>query len=338
MRIAVGTEKGGYVVDVDTGAVTGPLFAGWQVTAFGQTPGGTHLAGVGSNWFGAAVHRSRDFEDWAQTDASPTYGDEPEVSQIWTFAVVGDRVWTGVAEAGVFWSDDDAGSWHPVPGLNDHPTRSEWGPGAGGLCAHRILSSADRIWVAISAVGVFRSDDGGQTWHLKNDGVPAVGLPEGAARPEVGYCVHNLDHDPAHPDRMWRQDHAGVFRTQDGGDSWDRIEDGLPAGFGFVMRRDHESGRLFVVPLESDENRVPVGGSFSAYVSHDDGDTWSVAGSGWDDAPTYTTVLRGAVDADGRGTMAFGTTGGDVWLTSDAGDTWDRLPSGFPRIDAISLL
>lgn len=338
MRIAIGTEKGGYLVDPASGTVTGPLFPGWKVTAFGRAPGGDHLVAVGSNWFGAAIHRSPDLDSWAQIEPGPTYGDKRELSQIWTLPTVDGHTYAGVAEAGLFRSGDDGRSWQPVGSLNEHPTRDRWMPGAGGLCTHRLLAAEDRLWVGISAVGVFRSDDRGETWQPKNDGVPSVGTPEDAPRPEVGYCVHNLDHDPRNPQRIWRQDHAGVFRTENGGDTWERIEAGLPAGFGFVMRRDHASGRLFVLPLHSDENRVPVDGRFCAYLSADDGDSWQVAGTGWPDSPTFTSVLRGAVAADGDGTLALGTTGGDLWVTDDAGDHWRHLGPAFPRIGAVALI
>ncbi len=337
MLIAVGTEKGGYLVDAASEEVTGPVFPGWKVTAFGGSPNGDTLAAVGSNWFGAALHSSPDLDQWNQLDGAPSYGEERELSQIWTLHTVGSRMFAGVAEAGVFVSDDGGASWKGLAGLNDHRTRPDWMPGLGGLCAHRILSAGDTVWVAISAVGLFRSDDAGLTWSLKDEGVPSVAAPEGP-RPEVGYCVHNVDHDPRDPRRMWRQDHAGVFRSEDGGDRWERIESGLPAGFGFVMRRDHASGRLFVVPLHSDANRVPVEGRFCAYVSDDDGDSWRVSGTGWPSTPTFTSVLRGAVAADGAGTIALGTTGGDVWITDDAGDTWRRIDAGFPRIGAVALL
>lgn len=338
MRLAIGTEKGGYLLDVGSGAVTGPVFPGWKVTAFGRTPGGDHLAGVGSNWFGAAVHRSPDFESWTQIEDGPSYGEEEELSEIWTFHTSGGTVLTGVAEAGLFRSTDEGQTWAPVEGLNRHRTRAEWVPGGGGLCAHSILEGGETMWVGISAVGVFRSEDGGATWEPKNDGVPSPLTEPDAARPEVGYCVHSIAHDPAAPHRMWRQDHAGVFRSEDGADSWQRIETGLPAGFGFVMCRDHASGRLFTVPLHSDGNRIPVDGAFRAFVSRDDGDSWEVAGKGWSDNPEFTSVLRGAVASDGDGTVALGTTGGSVWVTEDAGDTWRSPEARFPRIGALALL
>jgi photosystem II stability/assembly factor-like uncharacterized protein len=251
---------------------------------------------------------------------------------------VGERVWAGVAHAGLFASEDGGVSWSPIPGLNEHRTRGEWQPGFGGLCAHRVKIDGDKQWVAISAVGVFRSDDGGVTWELKNDGVDAAGHPEGAERPEVGYCVHCLAHDARDPNRIWRQDHTGVYRTTDGGDTWERIENGLPSAFGFVMWRDHESGRLFTIPLEADTNRVPIDGKLRVYRSDDDGDSWVVSGSGWSDAPQFTGVLRGAFDGDGRGAFAFGTSGGKVSLTRDNGESWRELPPAFPRIGAVRIL
>lgn len=341
-RIAVGTEKGAYLVDGagSDWSVTGPIFPGWKVTAFGQAPDGTHLAAVGSNWFGVGIHRSSDFDNWEQTETPPAWPEDTgrKMNQVWTFRTEGDRIWAGVDEAGLFLSEDHGLSWAAVKGLNEHRTRDDWEPGFGGLCAHRILTGTDSTWVAISAVGVFRSDDGGGSWELKNDGVDAVGLPDDAPRPEVGYCVHSVAHDPRRPDHIWRQDHSGVYRTTDGGDNWTRIEDGLPANFGFVMWRDDGSGRLFVVPLEADSNRVPVEGKLRAYISDDEGDTWSEAGTGWSEAPQYTGVLRGAFDGDDRGTFCFGTTGGKLWLTGDNGETWAELPSTFPRIGAIRLL
>jgi photosystem II stability/assembly factor-like uncharacterized protein len=260
------------------------------------------------------------------------------MDQVWVFHDDGARLWAGVAEAGLFTSHDQGRTWDPVVELNEHRTRSQWMPGFGGLCAHRILTAGNQAWVGISAVGVFRSDDGGLTWDLKNDGVPPVGVPADVPRPEVGYCVHGLAHHPEDPQRIWRQDHAGMFRSYDGGDTWERIEDGLPSGFGFVVWRDDGSGRLFTIPLTTDENRVPVDGELRAYASDDDGDSWQVSGSGWAEAPQYTGVLRGAFDGDNQGLFCFGTTGGKLWLTDDNGSNWRQLAPAFPRIDAIRLL
>lgn len=341
-RLAIGTEKGAYLVESNGGdwEVTGPLFPGWKVTAFGKAPDGSYLAAIGSNWFGVGVHKSSDLAAWTQTDQPPAWeeGTDREMEQIWTFHTSGDRIWAGVAHAGLFTSDDQGVTWDPIKGLNEHRSRAEWQPGFGGLCAHRIMIDGDRQWVAISAVGVFRSDDGGVTWEPKNDGIDPVGLPEDAPRPEVGYCVHCIAHDPADPMRIWRQDHSGVYRTADGGDTWEKIENGLPAKFGFVMWRDNGSGRLFTLPLAADTNRVPVDGALRVYASDDDGDSWQVSGTGWSEAPQYTGVLRGAFSGDNHGLFCFGTTGGKLWLTRDNGETWSELPPGFPRIGAVTVL
>jgi photosystem II stability/assembly factor-like uncharacterized protein len=342
VKIAVGTEKGAYLLEDGSGdwSVSGPLFPGWKVTAFGAAPDGTHLAAVGSNWFGVGVHRSEDFDTWHQIDQPPSWSEEGDrkMEQVWTFHTADDTVWAGVAHAGLFTSEDQGLTWQPVDGLNEHRTRDAWEPGLGGLCAHRVKVDGRTQWVAISAVGVFRSNDDGKTWEPKNDGVAAVGLPEDAERPEVGYCVHCIAHDPANPHRIWRQDHSGVYRTVDGGDNWERIENGLPAAFGFVMWRDDGSGRLFTVPLEADSNRVPVDGELRVYRSDDDGDSWEIAGTGWGSAPQFTGVLRGAFDGDDNGSFCLGTTGGRLWLTRDNGESWDELPPTFPRIGAIRLV
>ncbi|MEX1124030.1 MAG: sialidase family protein [Acidimicrobiia bacterium] len=341
-RIAVGTHKGGYVVEGSgrQWSIKEPLFPGWKVTAFGRAPNGTNLAAVGSNWFGVGIHTSSNLQNWEQTDSPPAWpeGGGRKMEQVWAIHNDGARLWAGVSEAGLFSSDDEGRTWAPIAGLNEHETRPEWKPGFGGLCAHRILTAGSQIWVGISAVGVFRSDDGAHTWHPKNDGVPPAGLAGGAPRPDVGYCVHGLAQDPNNPNRIWRQDHAGMFRTNDGGDTWELIENGLPSGFGFVIWRDDSSGRLFTIPLTSDENRVPVGGELRVYASDDDGENWQVAGSGWSEAPQYTGVLRGAFDGDNQGQFCFGTTGGKLWLTDDNGNGWQELAPSFPRIDSIRLL
>jgi photosystem II stability/assembly factor-like uncharacterized protein len=336
--LLIGTEKGAFMLRDST--VTGPLFKGWKVTAFGQAPDGSHLAGLASNWFGASVHRSTDLEQWDQMAAGPAHpeGSGRKLNQIWTFATAGNAVYAGVDDAALFRSDDHGRTWQAVEALNEHPTRKSWFPGAGGLCAHHILVDGDRIWVAISAVGVFRSDDGGRSFTRCDRGVtPTVTPDQEQGVEENGWCVHGLVADPSNPNRIWRQEHTGVYRTSDGGDSWERIEKGLPAHFGFAITRDQPSGWLFVVPLEADVNRLPVKGRLAAYRSKDGGDSWHRSGRGWSRSPQFTGVLRKAIVADQGGGIYFGTTGGTVYRSSDAGESWKALPHSFPRILALSL-
>ena len=344
--LGIGTAKGAWFARSDdriTWSIAGPTHRGWEVTALGNSPRGDYLLATGSSWYGGAVHRSSDLEDWNQIVTGPQYqsDDESSLERIWNFAVAGDRIYAGVAEAGLFFSDDDAATWQPVRGLNDHATRSGWQPGLGGLALHRVLvdpADPERLWVAISAVGVFASEDGGESWDLRNSGVQIAAPGEEA---DIGYCVHCITHDPADPDRIWRQDHRGIYRTSDGGKQWERIENGIPgAGFGFPIVRDPASGRLLVIPLESDEYRMPVDGNLAVFASDDAGDSWSEHSSGIRREPTFTGVLRGAMDVDGLtpGGVYFGTTGGDMWWSADTGDSWNRLEMTFPRITAVKVL
>ncbi|MDX1448877.1 MAG: exo-alpha-sialidase [Acidimicrobiia bacterium] len=333
--IGIGTEKGGFVLRdaTDGWRVDGPLFPGWKVTTWSGTPEGHYLAALASNWFGPAIHRSPDLVEWEQIPSGPSYeGESPKLNQIWTIHIHGDTLLAGVDEAGLFRSHDDGLTWEPVPALNDFSGRSEWFPGLGGLCAHHILTAGDSIWVGISAVGVFRSDDGGASFRRCDRGISGVDGGEADA-----YCVHGIVADPDDPDHIWRQDHSGVYVSEDGAESWERIEEGLPSNFGFPVARDAKSGRVFVVPLEADTNRLPVNGALRAYFS-EDGRTWQPSGEGWDDAATYTTVLRGAMHTDGLGGIYFGTTGGDVWASLDSGDHWAKIPHSFPRILSVRVL
>ncbi|HJR88501.1 MAG TPA: sialidase family protein [Acidimicrobiia bacterium] len=339
-KLIVGTEKGGYLVTKGRRSweVEGPAFPGWKVSAFGKAPDGSFLAGLGSNWFGASVHRSTDYRDWQQVENGPRYPEESglKLNQIWVFHTTGDRIYAGVDQAGLFYSDDQGLSWDPVPALNEYPGRADWQPGFGGLAAHHILSAGEQLWVGISAVGVFRSHDGGKAFERRDRGVTAVGDPDADPESvEPGRCVHGLVSDPMDPDRIWRQDHSGVYRSTDGGETWERIEEGLPAAFGFPIGRNHETGSLFVAPLTADENRVPVDGHLAVYRSQDDGKSWHQSGRGWPEGGQFNGVLRNAMAVDSQGGIAVGTTGGSIFVSDDDGDNWDQIPISLPRILAV---
>ncbi len=339
--LAIGTMKGAWIAWSDDSVdwqLDGPYLKGWQVTTFGRAADGSHLLATGSSWFGAAIHRSTDLEQWDQVVAGPAFdeADGRKLEQVWTFADSGERLLAGVAEAALFTSDDSGETWSVVAGLDAHPTRKQWEPGLGGLAAHRVLvdtGNPQRMWTGISAVGVFATEDGGETWELRNEGVEVTSPSDGG---DIGYCVHALVAHPDDADTIWRQDHRGVYRTDDGGVSWERIERGLPgAGFGFPIDRDAASGALFVVPLESDQYRMPVDGQFAVYRSTDDGDSWHRCEA---TADSYTSVLRDAMATDCRGGVYIGTTGGEVIHSPDGGDGWIGLPWRFPRILSTHVL
>ncbi len=361
--VIVGTNKGAALLRADASrerwAVDALRFKGWIVTAAARDPGGRYYVGVASDVYGAAILVSDDFASWHQLERAPRYeptdvGNEMHnrvigatdhlgridaskryVDQIWCLQAVGDAIYAGVSEAGLFRTDDRGKSWQPIRGLNEHPTRSDWNPGFGGLCAHVILSDSRdpaRLWVGISAAGVFRSDDGGQTWVGKNDGVTV----------SEGFCVHGLAHDREHPEVIYRQDHRGMYRSRDGGDSWQLIENGLPLGqlaeghrcaFGFPIVMDPKSDSVYAVPLEGDNFRFPPGGKLRVYRTRDGGEHWEPLSRGLPE-DCYASVLRGAmaVDALDPCGVYVGTTAGSLYASRDGGDAWTQVPCTLPRI------
>lgn len=342
--IIVGTAKGGFVFrsnDRRSWQIEGPFFKGWKITAVTRASDGTFLIGAASDVYGAAIHTSRDLKDWRQVPQGPAYPKESEreLTQFWKLVAHDGVYYAGVSEAGLFRSEDHGESWQPLPGLNDHETRKAWVPGAGGLCAHSVLvdhANPKRLWCGISAVGVFRSDDGGATWHPKNDGVPVI--LEDKEFSEIGFCVHALAQDPDNADVIYRQDHRGMFRTKNGGDNWERIETGLPSGFGFPLVLDRGTKTLYAAPLESDEYRLPIEGKFQIFRSRNGGDAWEPLTNGLPQEHAYVSVLRGAMDADHLtpcGVYA-GTTSGDVYISNNGGDDWSALPYRLPRVQCVA--
>ncbi|MEE9606157.1 MAG: exo-alpha-sialidase [Myxococcota bacterium] len=361
--VIVGTAKGVAVIRSDAArerwSVSALQLKGWIVSAATRDPQGRTYLGVTSDVYGAVILVSEDLEAWRQLERGPRYapgdpgnqehnrvirsgdvagryrGSNRHVDQIWKLHAAADVVYAGVSEAGLFRSDDRGVSWSVDGGLNQHPTRSDWGPGFGGLCLHSLLCDARdprRLWVGISAAGVFRSDDGGGSWAAKNDGVSA----------NEGWCVHSLAHDPNRADVIYRQDHRGMYRTDDGGDSWQLIEDGLPeaelsdghrCAFGFPISFDPGSGSVYAVPLEGDNFRFPPGGALRVYRTRDGGQRWEPLSKGLP-GQSYAPVLRGALAVDGLDPCGvyFGTTAGSIFASRDGGDSWLQLPCTLPRV------
>ena len=343
--LIVGTEKGAFLCrsgpDRQSWAVEGPIFKGWRVTASGRSPSGRYFVATASQVYGSALHASTDLEEWRQIDNSPAYpaGGKRKLNQIWTLRCGTGRHYAGVDEAGLFVSDDDGESWHPVSGLNDHPSRKGWFPGAGGLCAHVVLTHPkrpDQIWCGISAVGAWRSDDGGHTWQSKNEGIRCMAPDKDF--PGIGYCIHGLAQDPDDPDTLYRQDHAGMFRTRNGGDTWERNDHGLPSWFGFPIVMDAPSRTLFAFPLESDEYRMPVEGKCRVYRSRTKGASWEALEKGMPQGAYYGSVLRGGLAVDGLDPVGVyvGSTSGDVFVTADGGESWQTLPGRLPRVLSVA--
>lgn len=343
VRLLIGTAKGGFWAtsrDRRTWDVQGPFFKGWKVTAALRLADGRVMAGVASDVYGPALQATKDLEDWRQLPRGPAYEKDGgrRLRQIWMLAENAGVLYAGVQDAGLFASGDGGAEWRPVEGLNEHRTRGAWMPGAGGLCCHALLfgDQPGRMWCGISAVGVFRTDDGGATWTPKNEGVPAAIADK--EHQGIGTCVHGLAQDPDDPDRLYRQDHLGMFRTGDGGERWERNERGLPSSFGFPIVLDRATKTLFAVPQESDQRRLPPGGALRVFRSADEGDSWHSASDGLPDRNFFGTVLRGAMAVDdlSPGGVYFGTSAGTLHASADLGESWINLPVALPRVLHVS--
>jgi photosystem II stability/assembly factor-like uncharacterized protein len=348
--VLIGTVKGAFFYHSDADRkewkLTGPHLPGWEVYSLcGDSRNGRVFAGTCSYTYGATLRTSRDLgATWEEVEHGPAYTAECgfKLNRIWQItpghALQPDIWYAGVEEAGLFVSRDDGRTWAELDGFTRHPTRPQWFPGNGGMCLHTILvdpGNPQRLWLAASAIGVFRSDDGGVSWKTCNHGLPTVptGLP---AETEVSRCVHKMVLDPHRPGVLYQQFHGGVFKSEDSGESWVSIADGLPSNFGFPMAVTAK-GDLFIVPLLSDEQRFVPDGALKIYRSRDCGRTWRALARGLPRQPHFVGVLRDAMTADplDPAGVYFGTTMGEVYYSADAGENWHRLPGQFPRITTI---
>ncbi len=348
--VLISTVKGAFFYHTDEHRehwkLTGPHLAGSEVYSLcGDTRGGRIFAGTGHFMEGVTLRVSRDLGDnWEaveRTPGNPT-GPNAELKHIWQI-VPGHPsepgTWyAGVDDAGLFVSRDDGRAWTELDGLTRHPTRPNWPPGNGGLCLHTILidpSNRRRLWVAISAVGVFRSDDAGVSWQLCNTGLPNV-APEFIKAEGMGRCVHKMALDPERPGVLYQQFHNGVFKSDDAGETWDSIANGLPSDFGFPIVVTPR-GSLFIVPLVSGMNRVVPDGKLKVWRSRDRGASWQPLTNGLPQEQHFVGVLRDAMTTDplSPAGIYFGTTMGELFYSTDDGDTWQRLPVQFPRITSI---
>ena len=249
------------------------------------------------------------------------------------------RLWLGAAPGVLFRTDDGGDSWQAVDGIVRHETRDRWNPGAGGMCCHSIALDPDepqRMYVGISAAGVFRSDDGGETFAPANRGTAADFLPD--PFPDLGQCVHKVLVHPSRPERLWQQNHCGVYRSDDRGESWERLEDnGLPSGFGFPLALDHrDPDAAFVVPEESSENRVTPNGRLGVYRTRNKGVSWDLLSEGLPQR-AWGAVMREGFSSDRLDPpgIYLGTQSGSLFVSPDAGETWHEAVAQLPPILSV---
>ena len=364
VRVLVGTAKGGFVLTADgkrdTWQVEGPHFGGWEVYHMAGSPADPDrvFAAPSGGWFGQVIQRSDDGgKSWAPVGNEFTYEGVPGTHQWydgtphpWEFARVWhlepspddpDVIWAGVEDAALFRSDDGGGSWQELAGLREHGSGAQWQPGAGGMCLHTIqLHPTDpgRMWTAISAAGVFRTDDAGASWRPRNTGLSSESIPDPDA--DVGHCVHKLAMHPSRPDTLFMQKHWDVMRSDDGGESWREVSGNLPTDFGFAIDvHAHEPDTVYVVPITSDSEHYPPDGALRVYRSRTGGEEWEPLTRGLPQANCYLNVLRDcmAVDRLDPCGIYFGTTGGDVYGSADEGDSWEPIVRGLPRVLSVEV-
>jgi hypothetical protein len=364
VRVLVGTRKGAFILSADgtraSWDVQGPLFAGWEIYHVKGSPADPArlYASQSSGWFGQQIQRSDDGgATWEPVGNEFAYEGEAGTHQWydgtphpWKFARVWhleplrddpDVVYAGVEDAALFRSQDGGRSWKELPGLRGHSTGPKWQPGAGGLCLHTVLtdpSTPDRLFVAISAAGAFRSDDAGASWKPINRGLRSEGIPDPAA--EVGHCVHRIALHPKRPGVLFMQKHWDVMRSDDAGESWREISGNLPSDFGFPIDvHAHEPETVYVVPIESDSEHYPPEGKLRVYRSRSGGDEWEPLTKGLPQSDCYVNVLRDAMAVDSLDECGiyFGTTGGQVYASPDAGDTWAPIAEHLPAVLSVEV-
>jgi photosystem II stability/assembly factor-like uncharacterized protein len=350
MMLLVGTSKGLFRVFAD-GAngdwrLDGPHLAGYSVLHTLVAPYGMLYAATSHEIWGAHIYASTDLgATWASLEAVPQHAADSgrgATEAIWYLAAAGDVLFAGIDPAGLFRSDDRGRSWQPVAGLNEHPTRSTWEPSKGCFAVHSIYvdgQNPDDIVAAVSAGGVYRSDDGGETWRPANVGVRAENLP--GPGPETGHNVHRIVRHPTMPSRLYRQCYNGVYRSDDAARSWVEITDGLPSDFGYGIVVDpNDPDTAFQIPESSSHLRIPVDGILRVYRSRDAGATWESASEGMPAEHVYVTVLREAMATDSREPCGvyFGTSGGQLFASVDAGDRWQEIASYLPRVLSVKAV
>jgi photosystem II stability/assembly factor-like uncharacterized protein len=364
VRVLVGTRKGAFILTSDEKRerwdVTGPHFAGWEVYHLKGSPADPNriYASQSSGWHGQVMQRSDDGgKTWNTVGNQFQYEGVPGTHQWydgtphpWEFKRVWhlepslhdpDTVFAGVEDAAIFKSIDGGQSWHELPGLREHGSGSRWQPGAGGLCLHTILidpSNHDRMFIAISAAGAFRTEDGGKAWQPINRGLKSQYIPDENA--EVGHCVHRIAMHASRPNVLFMQKHWDVLRTDNGGDMWHEVSGNLPTDFGFAIDvHAHEPETIYVVPIKSDSEHFPPDGKLRVFRSRTGGNEWEALTNGLPQRDCYVNVLRDAMAIDTLESCGvyFGTTGGQVYVSPNGGDTWTAIVRDLPPVVSVEV-
>ena len=364
VRVLVGTRKGAFVLRSDEGRqdweVDGPHFAGWEVYHVTGSPADPDRlwAAPSGGWFGQVIQRSEDGgrswdpvgNDFSYASAVGEHQWYDGTLRPWEFARVwhlepsgtfGILITAAIHAAALSGRADGGDNWTELRGLREHGSGPQWQPGAGGMCLHTIVldpRDADHITVAISAAGVFRTDDGGGSWRPINQGLLSDGIPSAAA--EVGHCVHKLAIHPDRPDTLFMQKHWDVMRSDDGGEQWTEISGNLPTDFGFAIAvHAHEPETVYVVPITSDSHHFPPEGRLRVYRSRTGGNEWEGLTDGLPQKDCYVDILRDAmaVDTLDECGVYFGTTGGQVYSSADSGDTWIPIVRDLPPVLSVEV-
>lgn len=364
VRVLVGTRKGAFILTADGTRekwnVSGPLFPGFEIYHVKGSPVDPNriYASQCSSWFGQLMQRSDDGGiTWSPVGNQFPYDGVPGTHQWydgtphpWEFKRVWhvepslshpDVVYAGIEDAALFRSADAGVTWSELSGLRKHGSGPRWSPGAGGMCLHTIIidpSRHDRMYVAISAAGTFRTDDGGETWSAINKGLHSQFLPDPNA--EVGHCVHHVAMHAARPQTLFMQKHWDVMRSDDHGDHWHEVSGNLPTDFGFVIDvHAHEPETVFVVPITSDSHHFVSEGKLRVYRSRTGGNEWEALTKGLPQENCYVNVLRDAMAVDSLDECGvyFGTSGGQVYASRDGGDSWNAIVRDLPGVLSVEV-
>ena len=363
VRVLVGTRKGAFILSSDGKRekwdVSGPHFAGWEIYHVKGSPADPNrlYASQSSGWFGQMMQRSDDGgKTWEAVEnkfvyegVTGTHQHYDGTARPWEFKRVWhlepsltdpDTVLAGVEDAALFRSTDGGKSWRELAGLRSHETGSQWQPGAGGMCLHTILQDPanQRLFIAISAAGAFRSDDSGETWRPINRGLRSEYIPDPNA--EIGHCVHRIAMHPARPNTLFMQKHWDVMRSDNAGDSWHEVSGDLPTDFGFVIDvHAHQPETIYVIPIKSDSEHFPPEGKLRVYRSRTGGNEWEPLTRGLPQRDCYVNILRDAmaVDSLDKCGIYFGTTGGQVYASADEGDTWTAIVRDLPPVLSVEV-